>query len=814
MAKNSKLTANIPGLISLFGDSLYSDFGAVLRELVQNGHDAIILRSEKDPTEGRIRVSYSQSHSLLSVSDDGCGMTAEDVESFLNDFGNSYKQNEAQRIRASGGHLKYAELIGQYGVGFLSALAASESVEVYTSRNSASVTWKYSHGADVATIERISHQEYASTLGTYGVTGSSVGTLVVCRLRPQFVRDHRVDEASVLRHLKKYTALLPVRVYFKNDCVNEGSMLWEGSGDYSDTDWTDAVRRLHDAEPHFPTVLRDVPEEYQATGVLYVRPPEAFHHARSAVDVYIKRMYVTSGCPAVVPSWAPFCGGVLNSNALTRLLSGEGVKEDQLTARFRQYLEQQILHMIRRISDQSQLYRQILGPYAEIIKRSAIQSNDLLEAVWNRIPIPVASGEQVTMDKYLGDVRAHVDEMNDATIYRYTSVAEKVQAEAVSSTTGIPVLDLSNEVNDCFVEAVAHLKNVEIHSLRDLARTHFTEPRDSTSFEKLRGDSSQFGANVMIRCFEPSYVPAMLIGRGRRGSALSKNADVNQDADFDFYLNADNPLIQDLRVTDDSYVRKQVLRGLYNFAIVPAFPDLKPRQIETIHNSIQDIMQGLVGHSGMLHAEADRGSALGEAATNAMRGNLVEGDYAIVLHDIIGSTWALSNLGDPTAAELFHKYCAEVERLARENLGHFDKFTGDGAMVLFTAAEDEDDLPVRRASRFAQELVGATRRVFTHKGARMALDAVGVPFHGSRTTIAFGKCLLGQFGGGLSLVGLPVVAAARIMSAEELFPDRDMILLTEAASRAGNHLANEVEVVRRAFEAKGLPMRLVVLKLL
>ena len=140
---------HLPGLLKVLAEHLYSTKKVALRELIQNAHDSCVRRSVEQPDNfyrPRIKISTDRERELLIIEDNGSGLTEADISEYLSTIGRSYTRELTERLSILSPE-KASELIGQFGLGFLSAFLIASEVRVITKSHkegSSAVQWRSS----------------------------------------------------------------------------------------------------------------------------------------------------------------------------------------------------------------------------------------------------------------------------------------------------------------------------------------------------------------------------------------------------------------------------------------------------------------------------------------------------------------------------------------------------------------------------------------------------------------------------------------------------------------------------------------------
>src|SRR5437868_3386628 len=143
---------HLPGLLKVLAENLYSTRKVAIRELLQNAHDSCIRRSVEDDARfyrPRVDIAIDHARRVVSISDNGSGLSAEDITTYLATIGRSYTRELGEKLSILSPD-KAAELIGQFGLGFLSAfLVASEVTLITRSMQSGSEALRWHSSGDI-----------------------------------------------------------------------------------------------------------------------------------------------------------------------------------------------------------------------------------------------------------------------------------------------------------------------------------------------------------------------------------------------------------------------------------------------------------------------------------------------------------------------------------------------------------------------------------------------------------------------------------------------------------------------------------------
>src|SRR5512136_2067941 len=127
-----EIKINLPGLLKMLGSNIYAEPDVAVREMIQNAHDTCILRHRAEPDlVPRIDVAYDKRAGTLTFADNGMGMTEQELHDYLSTIGQGFTKIQREALRDANAQ-EALLLIGQFGIGLLSAFSVADKVEVYT----------------------------------------------------------------------------------------------------------------------------------------------------------------------------------------------------------------------------------------------------------------------------------------------------------------------------------------------------------------------------------------------------------------------------------------------------------------------------------------------------------------------------------------------------------------------------------------------------------------------------------------------------------------------------------------------------------
>ncbi|HZN63801.1 MAG TPA: hypothetical protein VFB66_00745 [Tepidisphaeraceae bacterium] len=341
---------DVAGIIEIMGTSLYSRATTPVRELIQNAHDGIMRRRQRDLAyTGRIDLAQDAAAGTLVFSDDGIGLNEAEAEKYLGTLGvgitGLIKKAIAPDAPAPSfppGSLPVGEghsLIGQFGIGLFSAFMLADRLVVETRRadgDHPAVRWEAGAGTDILLSASERRQP---------------GTTVTLYLKPQY-RVLASDPASLEEAVKEYAEFLPVPIHLNGSSarLNLIRAAW-----FEPTPERESLELELESFFH-ETALDVIPVRLErpapVAGALYVTPQRTPGFSSEAVvTVTVRRMVISRQIRGLLPAWAPFIRGVLELNGCSPTASREDLVRDEPFEAARAAIERVLYEHFERLAE-------------------------------------------------------------------------------------------------------------------------------------------------------------------------------------------------------------------------------------------------------------------------------------------------------------------------------------------------------------------------------------------------------------------------------------------------------------------------------
>ena len=471
-------------LLQLMIHSLYSNKEIFLRELISNASDAADrLRFEAlatpellsdDPNLG-VCVEYNEEEGTLAVTDNGIGMSREELIDNLGTIARSGTADFLQRM--TGDEKQDARLIGQFGVGFYSTFIVADKVSVETRRaglaDDEAVRWE-SDGKGEFTIHAIERS----------ARGTSV-TLHLKKAEREFAEAFRLE--TLIRKYSDHIAF-PVTLRGQADddaqkVVNSATALWtRPRKEVSDEEYQEFYKHLsHDFSDPFVWSHNRVEGKREYTSLLYIPSTPPFdlwnREAPRGLKLYVQRVFIMDDAEQFLPLYLRFVKGVVDSSDLPLNVSRELLQQNPELHAIRSALTRRALDMLKKLANrENDDYQAFWDSFGGVVKEGLVEDHANKDKIAKLIRFATthdASGKQT---QSLDDYRSRMLEAQDKIYYlladNYATAAASPHLEQLRDK-GIEVLLLTDPIDPWVVD---HLTEFDGKTLVDVAREQLSLP--------------------------------------------------------------------------------------------------------------------------------------------------------------------------------------------------------------------------------------------------------------------------------------------------------------------------------------------------
>ena len=365
-------------LLRMMISSVYSNKDIFLRELISNASDALdkrrieaLTNSElAENTNPEIKIEANPDERTLSVSDNGIGMSRDELIKFL---GTIAKSGTKEFLKAAKDSNTQQELIGQFGVGFYSVFMAAEKVEVITRKLGTNETYKFvSDGEGSFTIDEAEPR-------------SECGTTVKLFLKPKTDDDAKdySEEWTIRGIIAKYSDFISWPIFFKDKIVNSQKAIWQRpDSEITEEEYNEFYKHLtHDWRDPLAHIKINAEGSTNFKGLLFVpseAPFDLFMNPESGgISLYINRVFIMNDCKELIPAYMRFIRGVVDSEDLSLNISREILQDEPIIRVIRRSTQRKILNEFRKmLNDDREKYIKLWLAFGKILKEGIIQDHE------------------------------------------------------------------------------------------------------------------------------------------------------------------------------------------------------------------------------------------------------------------------------------------------------------------------------------------------------------------------------------------------------------------------------------------------------
>ena len=475
--------SEVKQLLQLMIHSLYSNKEIFLRELISNASDAadkLRFKALSNPAlyEGdgdlRVRVSFDVDKGIITISDNGIGMTREQV---IDHLGTIAKSGTKEFLTALGqDQAKNSQLIGQFGVGFYSAFIVADTVTVKTRAAG--------EEADKAVLwESEGEGEYSVA----DIEKKSRGTDVILHLREdekEFLNEWRLREI-----IGKYSDHigLPVEMLTKEyddegkECgekwekINKSDALWTRSkNDVSDEEYKEFYKHLsHDFADPVTWAHNKVEGNQAYTSLLYVpakAPWDLFNREhKHGLKLYVQRVFIMDDAEQFMPNYLRFMRGLIDSNDLPLNVSREILQDNKITAALRKALTKRSLQMLEKLAkDDAEKYLQFWKEFGLVLKEGPAEDFANKETVAKLLRFASthhdSSEQTVSLEDYISRMKEGQKAIYYITADSYVAAKNSPHLELFNKK-GIEVLLLSDRIDEWMLSYLTEFDGKQLQSI-------------------------------------------------------------------------------------------------------------------------------------------------------------------------------------------------------------------------------------------------------------------------------------------------------------------------------------------------------------
>ncbi|SDK66550.1 molecular chaperone HtpG [Catalinimonas alkaloidigena] len=440
-------TENIFPIIKKF---LYSDHEIFLRELVSNAIDATqklqklasMGEFQGELGELKVKVAFDKDAKTITVSDQGIGMTAEEIKKYINQIAFSGATEFVEKYKDKGDD---KQIIGHFGLGFYSSFMVAEKVEI--------VTRSHQDGAEPARWVCDGSTEFEITTAEKAERGTDI-ILHVADDSTEFLDSWRLRQI-----LEKYCRFLPVPVEFEEKIINDTAPLWtKAPADLTDEDYLSFYKKLYPtaADPLFWVHL-NVDYPFNLTGILYFpKVAKDFEMHRDKIQLYSRQVFITDEVKDVVPEFLMLLHGVIDSPDIPLNVSRSFLQADSNVKKINGYISKKVAEKLHELfKADRKAFEEKYDSIDVFVKYGMIADDKFYDRSKAFTLLQNTEGKYFTLDEYQEHIKANQQDKDETLVILYTTdpARQDTYIQGVRDR-GYDVLKLDGVIDNHFINTL------------------------------------------------------------------------------------------------------------------------------------------------------------------------------------------------------------------------------------------------------------------------------------------------------------------------------------------------------------------------
>ena len=426
--EKGNISIHTENIFPIIKKSLYTDHEIFLRELISNAVDAISklkmasLAGEMQGEVGEptVKIAVDKSKKTISVSENGIGMTADEIKKYINQVAFSSAEDFIKKYEKDS-----TDLIGHFGLGFYSAFMVAQKVEIDT--------LSFKEGATAVHWSCDGSPEFELTQSDRVEVGTTI-TLTLMDDEVEYAEPQRVKQL-----IKTYCDFMPVKIVLDNEQINKQEALWKKSPrDLSDEDYLEFYRYLYPfQEDPLLWVHLNTDYPFLLNGILYfpkLKPDVDF--SKGQIQLYCNQVFVSKHCEAIIPEFLMPLQGVIDSPDIPLNVSRSALTNDRTVRRIADFITKKIGSRLKSLYEEDRAkYISSWSDVGTFVKYGAIRDEKFKKQVEDLIIYrttyqpdkPQAEAPKVEVQSEGDDAWSKVDDNNTASTEPYTTLQEYLE---------------------------------------------------------------------------------------------------------------------------------------------------------------------------------------------------------------------------------------------------------------------------------------------------------------------------------------------------------------------------------------------------
>ena len=613
--KQGNISIDAQNIMPVIKRWLYSDKDIFIRELVSNGVDAISkyrMMGKGGDEDLRVTVTVDKEAGIISFTDNGIGMTAEEVDRYINQVAFSSAEEFLKNYTAG----DQSGIIGHFGLGFYSSFMAASKVTIDTlswQENAAPVLWESEDG-----------MAFSMSEGERQTRGTTI-TLTISEEEKEFLDGFRTREV-----LNRYCGYMSVPIYFvdieadkraeeaakKDDKkadkaeksapapINDTNPIWlKAPKDVTAEEYKDTYRKLFNTfeDPLFWVHL-NVDYPFNLKGILYFpRIKRDLAGQEGEIKLFNRQVFVADNIKEVIPEFRMLLKGVIDCPDLPLNVSRSFLQNDGYVRKLSAHITKKVADRLNGLfNTERETYQGYWDDINPFIKYGCLRDQKFYDMVKDSLLLKTTAGEYLTVSEY----KARNDEKTQKKAFYTTDEGRQAASISLYTAREIDVALMDSLIDINFMGFLENAEGVELSFVRvDSDTAGLTEESEEgkdldqaevqTAFREALDNKE---LEVKLESFADSELPAMLtedeqMRRFKEMSAVYGQSFAMPDR-YTLVLNRRNPTVQRVARMEDGEIKQMMQQQLFDLAKLSSRP-LEKEELKAFlkrSNKLLDVM--------------------------------------------------------------------------------------------------------------------------------------------------------------------------------------------------------------------------------
>ncbi len=558
MKETGKISVNSDNLMPIIKKWLYSDRDIFIRELVSNGVDAIskykklVEMGEAEERENyKVTVKADKDASTLTFTDNGIGMTKEEVEKYINQVAFSGAADFLEKYEDAGN-----SIIGHFGLGFYSAFMVADKVEIRTlsyKENASAILWE-SDGSDEYTISDCDKTDFGTEITLY-------------------LNDESKDfseNSAVLPVLTKYCGFMPVEIYLEGneEKINDTLPLWlKKPSECTEEEYKNFYHKVFtDFNDPLFWIHLNVDYPFNLKGIIYFpKLTENPDSVQGQIKLFNNQVFVADNIKEIIPEFLMLLKGVIDCPDMPLNVSRSFLQNDRTVQQISNHITKKIADRLTGMAkNETETFEKYWDDINVFIKYGCMRDQKFDDRLKEHIIYKTTEDKYITLEKYL-------EGAEDKKVYYATDKKQQAQYVSMLTESGKTVVILGGMLDIPFMQHIemqnqgVRFARVDAEIAGEDVKNHLFDMLCEYT-KKIAGDNVEIKAQSL-----KTKAPAVLLldefsRRMEEAQRYYGMQNMGGMLKYTLVLNTESSLVQAINKMDDGEKKEQSVKYVYDLA--------------------------------------------------------------------------------------------------------------------------------------------------------------------------------------------------------------------------------------------------------